>query len=382
VSLGLPRLDRDAFHGLPGLVVEILEPHTEADSAALLVHFLAMFGNAAGAGPHVVQDANQPARINAVVVGDAAFGRKGTAANAIERLMRYADPDWANTRILRGAQSAEAIIAEVDDDRATDRRLLVFEHEYGRLLAVLQRRENLSDTLKLAYDGARLQVRTKERDGWRTATRAHISVIGHVTPDVLGDRLSVTELGSGFGNRFLYALVGRSKQLPRGGRLSDTELDGLAEKVADALEFANEVAFAHVDPISARLYDHFGMQPQVELERTDAFWQRWEELYDDGPLNQRLPGIVGIVLERASTHVLRLAVCYALADCSKAVDRPTSTPPMRCGGTAPPRPAGSSGGSPTAARSTRSCTSSSGSAGRSRGPTSRPSSTGPRAPRS
>jgi hypothetical protein len=45
--------DPAALHGLPGEVVRTLEPHSEADPIALLAHFLVMFGNAVGRGPHV-----------------------------------------------------------------------------------------------------------------------------------------------------------------------------------------------------------------------------------------------------------------------------------------------------------------------------------------
>jgi hypothetical protein len=317
-QLTRPQLDQAAYHGLPGLVVETLEPHTEADPAGLLLHFLVMLGNAAGAGPHVFTDTAQPARLNVVVVGEAA-GRKGTAANDIKRLMEQAAPEWKD-RITPGISTAPAVVSLVDDDYATDRRLLLLETEFGRLLSKMTHYPDLVDILKQAYDGDTLQIRTKNKDEWRTATRPHISVIGHVTPDVLADRLSLTDLASGLGNRFLYLTVARSKSLPRGGRLHPDQFDDLADKVADVLQFIEDMAYEDVDPISAHLYDHFGMQPQLHLERTDAFLDRWDELYEE--LQRRRPGVVGLVLLRAHTHVLRLAVCYALADRSKVVDLP------------------------------------------------------------
>jgi hypothetical protein len=314
----LVKLDDAAYYGLPGQVVAVLEPHTEADPAALLLHFLTFFGNAAGAGLHVETDTAQPARLFVIVVGDAA-GRKGTAANEIERLMALAAPDWV-PRITPGISTAHAVVSLVDDRRASDRRLLLLETEFGRLLAQMVHYPGLIDVLKQAYDGSTLQIRTKDQDGWLTATRAHVSVLGHVTPDVLADRLSLTDLASGLGNRFMYGLVDRSKSLPRGGRLDPDQLEDLAEQVADALEFVTDLAFERVDPISARLYELFGMQPQLRLERTDAFLDRWDEVYED--LQRQRPGVVGLVLLRGHTHVLRLSVAYALADRSKVVDLP------------------------------------------------------------
>ena len=45
-------LAADAFHGLAGTFVRTVEPHSEADPAALLLQFLVAFGSAAGREPH------------------------------------------------------------------------------------------------------------------------------------------------------------------------------------------------------------------------------------------------------------------------------------------------------------------------------------------
>src|ERR1700677_4734731 len=86
-----------------------------ADPAAVLVTFLALLGNAAGPQPHAgFGGAEHPARLFAVLVGDAATARKGTALGAVEKLFAEADPDWAEGRIAYGLQSAEAMIDMVD----------------------------------------------------------------------------------------------------------------------------------------------------------------------------------------------------------------------------------------------------------------------------
>jgi hypothetical protein len=310
------KLDPAAYHGLPGQVVATLEPHTEADPAALLLHFLVYFGNAAGAGLHLRTDTAQPARLFVIVVGEAA-GRKGTANNAVKELMALAAPDWM-PRITPGISTPHAVVSLVDDVHATDRRLLLEETEFGRLLAQMQRYPGLIDVLKQAYDGSELKIRTRDQRDWLTATRAHVSVVGHVTPDVLADRMPLTDLASGMGNRFLYLTVDRSKSLPHGDPLDPDQLEDLAEQVTDALDFVTDLAFERVDPISARLYELFGQQPQLRLERTDAFRSRWGEVYED--LQRQRPGVVGLVLLRGHTHVLRLSVAYAMADRSKVVD--------------------------------------------------------------
>jgi hypothetical protein len=46
------QLEKAALHGPAGCIVNSLAPHTEAHPAALLLLFLAAFGNLIGPGPH------------------------------------------------------------------------------------------------------------------------------------------------------------------------------------------------------------------------------------------------------------------------------------------------------------------------------------------
>jgi hypothetical protein len=74
-------LDAAAFHGLTGEVVRVIEPHTEADPAAVMVMFLVAFGNMAGACAYfVAESCRHYARLFGVLVGETAKGRKGSGA--------------------------------------------------------------------------------------------------------------------------------------------------------------------------------------------------------------------------------------------------------------------------------------------------------------
>ena len=44
-------LNEAAFHGLAGEIVKAIEPHSEADSVALLINLLTAFGNVIGSHP-------------------------------------------------------------------------------------------------------------------------------------------------------------------------------------------------------------------------------------------------------------------------------------------------------------------------------------------
>src|SRR5207302_808256 len=90
----------DAFHGLAGEVVRTIEPHSEADPAAVLLQFLVAFGNACGRGPGFEVEADRHyTNLNVALVGDTAKGRKGTSFGQARRPVEMADPTWSE-RVL------------------------------------------------------------------------------------------------------------------------------------------------------------------------------------------------------------------------------------------------------------------------------------------
>src|SRR5439155_3408861 len=110
------------------------------------------------------------------------------------RPIRLADDGWSG-RVSRGFGSGEAIVVEVRDpvhgpdgegDETTieagsdDKRLLVYEDEFAQVLAVAGRDgSTLSPLMRSAWDGARLENRTKARK--IVATDAHVSVLAAIT---------------------------------------------------------------------------------------------------------------------------------------------------------------------------------------------------------
>ena len=302
-SFGRPELSEGALYGLAGDVVRAVEPHTEGDPAALLLSYLTLLGNACGPQASVIIGADHhPGRLYTLLVGDSATARKGTAGSETERIFDLAVPDWFADRVERGIQSAEAVIARAGETR--DPRLLLAEPEFGRLLATMARRPNLPGTLKAAWDGQPLSTVTKDLADRRTARGAHISIIAHVSAVELADRLSTVDVASGFANRFLYASVGRSKLLPRGGSLPVDVLEKLADETREVVEFAHELALRHLDPVSRELCAFHSVFPPVELKRTGAYFALWDELYvgpdgRGGELLRHPAGVPGIVTSRA-----------------------------------------------------------------------------------
>lgn len=303
-----PTLEPEALHGLAGDVVDAVSPFTEADPAALLVTVLCIFGNVAGARPHMHQgNADHPARLNVALVGQTAKSRKGTSLNVVLPLFEQSDRHWHANRVRSGFGSGEALVTAVadpdpdgdpDDDgfAVKDPRLLVVEGEFARILDVTRREGNvLSAIARDAWDGRRLECNTKHSRV--TATGAHISVLAHVTADELRAKLDSTEIANGFGNRFLFVAARRSKRLPRGSRIPDATGGRLSDALADAVAEARLIKSMDFDPAGGAAWDRL-----------------YDELADDEP-----GGTVGALCARDEANCLRLAVAYALLDRSDTI---------------------------------------------------------------
>ncbi|HOM99874.1 MAG TPA: DUF3987 domain-containing protein [Acidobacteriota bacterium] len=312
----------EAFQGITGELTRMIEPHTEADVSALLVQFLVSFGNAAGRGPHwTVESTRHGLNLFAVTVGESSKARKGTSWDRIRYILSRADPDWAESRITGGLSSGEGLIWSVrdpieetkpvkkagrhtgdyetviTDQGVEDKRLLLIEDEFAGVLRVLEREGNkLSAIVRRAFDSGDLNTLVKSCS--TRATGAHISVIGHITRDELLTYLSQTERGNGFGNRFLWVCVRRSKYLPAGGRLQDVDLEPIINRVRQALEFA-------------KVGGEIRRDAQAEAD--------WARVYP--ALSEGKPGLLGSMTARAEALTMRLAAIYAALDCSREIRR-------------------------------------------------------------
>jgi hypothetical protein len=297
-----------AFHGLAGDVVQMIEPHSEADKAALLIQFLLVFGNVVGRGPHFTVEADDHGTVlNVVLVGETSKGRKGSSYGHIEKLAKSADIPWGD-RIESGLTSGEGLIWAVRDGNniedgkdadpgVSDKRLLAFEPEFANVLRVLERQGNrLSSVIRDAWDGRTL--RTLTRSTAAKATGSHVSIIGHITADELRRYLDRTEVANGFGNRFLWVCVRRSKSLPEGGEMHTVDIGPTVNEIRNAIRFAGTVE---------------------RVERDEEARALWHQVYPT--LSAGLPGMVGALTGRAEAQVMRLALIYALLDQSKQIRR-------------------------------------------------------------
>jgi Protein of unknown function (DUF3987) len=247
------------------------------------------------------------------VVGATSKGRKGSSWGHVRRLFGLSDPGWVRHCIGSGLSSGEGVIHAVRDPEdgtgdhteeresgsrrrkqrdagVSDKRLLVVESELVSTLRVMGRTgSTLSALLRQAWDTGDLRVLNKNSP--IRATGSHISVIGHITLLELRRELSETDLVNGFGNRFLWIFVERSKFLPEGGNLNLDDLHDLAGILSETLQIARSIG---------------------RLDRDDNARELWAQVYVD--LSSGRPGLLGAVISRAEAQVMRLACVYALLD--------------------------------------------------------------------
>jgi hypothetical protein len=100
-----------------------------------------------------------------------------------------------------------------------------------------------------------------------------------------------TEAANGFGNRFLWVCVRRSKTLPEGGQIHTVDLAAPLQALVHAAEFGRAVG---------------------ELRRNDEARSLWCALYPR--LSAGASGMFGAVTGRAEAQVMRLAGIYATLD--------------------------------------------------------------------
>jgi hypothetical protein len=296
------KLSAAAFHGLAGLAVRTLAPHTEAHPASLLLQLLTTFGNMVGRGPHCMVEASRHGlNLFLVLVGDSSKARKGTSWNQIARLVAEVDHPWLSTRVTSVRLTPTGLTSALHDRQpATDRRLLAVSDEFVSVLRTLKRSNgHLSPLLRSAWDSGELPDINMPR--LPQANETHISLIGHITRQELASNLNPTEAQNGFANRCLWAWVERSNCLPDGGTLDAGDLAPIARELRRALDWASAT-------------------PDICFQRDAAAGRLWHQCYS--ALSQLRPGWHGAATSRAEAQVLRLSAIYAALDSTPVIGLP------------------------------------------------------------
>jgi hypothetical protein len=304
-----PTLPPEAYHGLLGEMLRAIEPETEADPAAVLLGFLTCFGSIVGRGAwvRVGPRLHHPA-LFVGMGGKSSSGAKGDGWAASLFPFREVYPAWAKGCVVNGIGSGEGLIELVADaqsilDKDGVAQVIPGAADKRRLLRLSElstcfkhgRRENatLSEHLREAWDGEPMQIPNRKSNGLSASDYA-ISLVGDITPEML-ERLmggGGTEGFDGWANRFLWAKVKRSRFLDEGGNID--VLKPFLNRLQSALSFAKTAG---------------------EVKKDDEAKVLWKKVYpalatsgDDVPHT-----------DRARPQALRLAMIYALADCSAVI---------------------------------------------------------------
>jgi hypothetical protein len=291
--------DAAAYHGLPGEIVWAIAPHTEADPVAVLVQLLVAYGALIGGGAwFTVERTRHYPNEFAVLIGDSAVSRKGTALGHVKQLLGEVQEDFPS-RMKKGLSSGEGVVyllrdRQGEDPGAPDRRLLITEPEFSR---VLQGRELslLSPILRQAWDGEDLETLTRNRP--LHATGAHLALIGHITATELRHCSTTLSIANGFLNRFLFVSCRRTQLLPDGGDVDPLANTGLKDRLAQALDHARGAG---------------------ELRFDSGAKRHWRTTYKK--MSKRpMEGVTGALTARAEAHSIRLALIYALLDGASSI---------------------------------------------------------------
>ena len=309
-TAGPAPMHNEAFYGIAGEFVRLMEPFTEADPHAVLMIFLAAAGCMIGRESyHALADGNLHfTNLFLTVAGESAKARKGTAVGVVRNFLARVDPELFAQRESSGIQSGEALVWAVRDARkegdeedrgVSDKRLLVVEEEFAHTLEVKRRSgSTLSHTLREAFDGRCLRSTSKKLAA--SCQEPHISYIGNVTAGELRGCIADTDMTNGFLNRFLFCYARRSKYLPRCKERPDpARLAALVSRLKEALAFARKGG---------------------EVSWSDEAGAEWDTIYR--ALGEGEPGeseMKAALTARAESLCIRLSMIFALLDCSRVI---------------------------------------------------------------
>lgn len=301
--------DPAVYHGPIGDIVLAIAPQTEADPISLQAQFLVAFGSIIGRRAHWVVNATRHyCNLYAAIVGPTGQGLKGTSWNIVKQVLGDIDRGWRNECVRGGLVSGEGMIHAIrdqDNNRRipdigiTDKRCLWFESELTKVIGCMSRDGNsLEENICQFFDSEYLRSASKNEPV--RVTKPHVSIVTHTTITGIRSALRDGSRTNGFGNRFLWILSRRARELPFGGDLTDIKMEKPLRKVAEAISISASQSLEtrpfEMDAKAKKLYGSV----YSSLIRTRA-------------------GAAAPLLDRGAPLVRRLSLLYALLDQSETI---------------------------------------------------------------
>jgi hypothetical protein len=314
-----PRPDPACLYGLVGDVARAGSENTEANPLAIALNFMAYLSAGIGRGAFTyVGNTRHYCRIFGLHVGRTGRGRKGDAASLVHRIdmaIRASNEHGAPQVHSGGLSTREGLALMIHDgwtagkkevEPIHDKRLWVIESEFANILHQSKREGNtLSSALRDAWDGVSIKPATKGHPRvW--ASHPHICLSAGITPSELHSLLAARELTNGFANRFLIIWAERTVILPFPLATPQAEVDALAKRVLEVIDFAGGLRFAERDVLNVTM--------------TDAAKSAYSKLYHAELNDQSAGERITALLERRAPTLMRIAMLFALCDLKKVVD--------------------------------------------------------------
>jgi len=311
-----PVWDDSIMYGLAGDIIRKASAHCESHPSGMYLDLLIAFGNAIGrcAFFNINQTRHYTNEFMARV-GLTSYSRKGTGRDVVDEVLKMADSPWFFSQIKSGFGSAESIINEIRDGSQqqvknrknqfdtvmvpgkSDKRMCIREGELASVFQLAGKKDSRVDiVLRDGWDGKPLHNLVKGRSeglsNSNSCREPHISISGDTTPSELKQKMPPGATENGFGNRFLYCFVYRTKCCPMGGPQIDWSVEML--KLHNAIESAKQVGVV-------------GLAKAAESS--------WKNMYlQMDQVKNRLPGLAGQMTARKDAHIRRLALIIALLD--------------------------------------------------------------------
>jgi hypothetical protein len=318
-------IHNDAFHGIAGEVVSMLCTGSELKPEAVLSQFLCIFGNMLGRAPYKIQDGRHGTLINVAIVGNTADGAKGNSYQAVKRLIRAVSPDYCTDNIKGGYNSSEALIGDITDEiegikkgqtvvieeGVDDKRLLVVEEEFSRILQIGKRDGvTMSEVLRQCFDVPDA-LRAPSRKSYLVSTNPFVSIVGHITPEGLKKCMDSAEAFNGFANRFMFIASHRTASIPEPPVIDWSE--GRGAEIVNKLQAILKIYCPH--PLVS------STNPDLEFKFSQKAKEKWAQIYHEiSGQSRNTHGYQGAIIARAKPTILRLSLIYSALDSPSLIE--------------------------------------------------------------
>lgn len=322
--LGPPTMAPEGFPPLLREIVTAACRSSEAHPVAVAANVIAWYSCAIGRGPYQhIGDIKIHCRPNMLIVGKSGKARKGTAEITAREVFKRADSlmrlRLGTKHVLRfhngGLSTGEGLAFAIrdgqepdekgkgGDEGVKDKRLVVIEPEFANVLAQVKRDGNtLSATVRNLFDGINLEPLTKTSQ--TRASRPHVVIVGHITGFELREKSTENDAANGLLNRFCIVHVHRPKLVPWPEPTPEDELERLAVRLADAIEYASR------EDVEANNWHEVTMLPE-----TREYWCAQYPV-----VTRDRDGKGGNLLARSEMYARMLAMIFALMDSRSEIE--------------------------------------------------------------